>query len=87
MDEGTQHLALGLELDQRELDALVSRQCLAEGLALLGVGDRFVDAELRRTEARGRLADAVLVEEVLHHLQAACPSPPKMAPSGTTHVL
>ena len=44
---------------------------LAERLALLGVLDRLVDAELRRAEARRGLADAVLVEEVLHDLQAA----------------
>ena len=49
---------------------LVGGQRLAERLALLGVLDRLVDAELRRAEARRGLADAVLVEEVLHDLQA-----------------
>jgi hypothetical protein len=34
-DELAQHLGLGVQLDQRELDALVGRQRLAERGALL----------------------------------------------------
>ena len=71
MDEGAEHLALGVQLDQRELDRLVGRQRLAERFAFLGVLDGPVDAELRRAETGRRLADAVLVEEVLGDLQAA----------------
>ena len=58
-----------MQLDEGELDRLVRGQRLAEGGAHLGVLDRLIDAELRRTEARRRLTDAVLVEEVLHDLQ------------------
>ena len=71
VDQRAQHLALRLQLDERELDRLVRRQRLAERLALLGVLHRLVDAELRRAEARRRLADAVLVEEVLDDAEAA----------------
>ena len=71
VDQRPQHLALGLQFHQWELNALVGGQRFAEGLALLGVLHGFVDAELRRAQAGGGLADAVLVEEVLHHLQAA----------------
>ena len=46
-DQEAQHLALGLQLDQRPLDGLVLGQRLAEGLALAGVFDAFVDTELR----------------------------------------
>ncbi len=46
---------------------------LAERLAHLGVLDRLVDAELRRAEARRRLADPVLVEEVLDDTAARGP--------------
>ena len=59
-----------LELDEGELDRLVDSERLAEGLPDLRIRDRLVDAVLRRTEARRRLADAVLVEEVLHDLEA-----------------
>ena len=69
MDQRTQHLALRLQFDQRELDRLVRRQRLAERRAHLGVLDRLIDAELRGAQAGRRLADAVLVEEVLHDLQ------------------
>ena len=71
MDQRAQHLALRLQLDQRELDRLVGGQRLAERLALLGVGDGLVDAVLRGAEAGGGLADPVLVEEVLHDREAA----------------
>src|SRR5713226_2319518 len=71
MDKRAQHLALGLELDQRELDRLVRGEWLAERLALEGVIDRLVDAVLRGAQARGSLADPVLVEEVLHDTQPA----------------
>ena len=62
MDQRAQHLALGLQFDQRKLDALVGREWFAERFALTRIGNRFVDAELRGAEARGGLADAVLVE-------------------------
>ena len=45
------------------------RQLLAPRDPLVGVGDRLVDAELRRAERRRRLADAVLVHEVLGQLE------------------
>src|SRR5689334_24277277 len=71
VDQRAQHLRLGLQLDQRELDGLVARQRLAERLAGLRVLDRAVDAELGGAQAGGGLPDAVLVEEVLHEEQAA----------------
>jgi hypothetical protein len=43
---------------------------LPKGLRSLRVLHRLVDAELRSAERGRGLADAVLVEEVLHHLQA-----------------
>ncbi len=46
------------------------RQLLAPRDAAVGVGDRLVDAELRGAERRRRLADAVLVHEVLGQLEA-----------------
>ena len=69
-DELAQHGGLGVQLDQRELDALVGRQRLAPRDALVGVGHGLVDAELRGAERRRRLADAVLVHEVLGQLEA-----------------
>ena len=69
--ERPEHLALRLELDERELDRLVRGERLAERGADLGVLDRLVDAELGRAEARRGLADAVLVEEVLHDTEPA----------------
>src|SRR6478672_6240980 len=71
VDEGTEHLALRLQLDQRELDGLVGRERLAERLAGPGVRHGAVDAELGGAQAGGGLADPVLVEEVLDDLQAA----------------
>src|SRR5215472_4930871 len=71
VDERAQHLGSGLQLDQRELDRLVARERPAERRPLLRVLHRAVDAELRGAQAGGGLADAVLVEEVLHQLQAA----------------
>ena len=50
VDQRAQHLALRLQLNQRKLDRLVRRQLLAERRALVGVGDRLVDAELRGAE-------------------------------------
>src|SRR4030095_12353070 len=63
VDERPEHLALRVELDERELDPRVRRERLAEGLPDLRVLDRAIDAVLRRAEARGGLPDAVLVEE------------------------
>ena len=65
------HLRLGLQLDQRPLHGLVHRQRLAEHHALVGVGDRAVDAVLRGAQAAGRLPNPVLVQEGLADLQAA----------------
>jgi len=70
VDERPEHLALRLQLDQRELDRLVARERLAERRSGLGVLHRAVDAELRGAQAGGSLADAVLVEEMLDHRQA-----------------
>ena len=67
----SKHRRLGVQFDERELDPLVGRQLLAPRDPVVGVGDRLVDAELRGTERRRRLADAVLVHEVLRELQAA----------------
>ncbi len=71
MDERPQHLALGLQLDEGELDALVGGERLAERRSLLRVAHGLVDAELGRPQRGGRLADAILVEELLDDLQAA----------------
>src|SRR5690606_29118772 len=49
---------------------LIGRERLAEGLADFRVTDRFIDTILRRAEAGRGLTDAVLVKEMLHHLQA-----------------
>jgi hypothetical protein len=64
-----EHGRLGVQLDQRELDALVCRQALAPRDATVGVGDGLVDAELRSAQRRRRLADAVLVYEVLGQVE------------------
>jgi hypothetical protein len=69
VDERPEHLALGVQLDKRELDRLVARQRLAEERPGLGVFHRTVDAELRGAHAGSGLADTVLVEEVLHDLE------------------
>ena len=71
MNERPQHVALGLQLHERELDPLIGGKRFAEGLALLRVGNRLVDTELRCSQRRGGLANAVLVEKVLHDLQPA----------------
>ncbi len=69
MDQRAQHFRLRLQFDQRKLDALVAGQRLAERRALERILHRLIDAVLRRAQRGRRLADAVLVEEVLHHLQ------------------
>ena len=71
MDQGAQHFAARMQFDQGKLNALVGGQRLAEGFSLAGVLHGFVHAVLSRAQARGRLSDTVLVEEVLHDLQAA----------------
>ena len=68
-DQGAEHRRLGVELGQRELDGLVRRQRLAEHAAVPGVRRCGVDAVLRGTERRRRLADPVLVHEQLGHLE------------------
>ena len=45
-DQLAQHRRLGMQLDQRELDALIHRQRLAPGDALIGVADRLINTEL-----------------------------------------
>ena len=70
VDQRPQHLALRHQLDERELDALVVRERLAERLALVGVGDGLVEAVLGGAERRRGLADAVLVEEQLDDAEA-----------------
>ena len=69
-DELAQHRRLGVQLDERELDALVRRQLLVPGGPAVGVGDGLVDAELRGAERRRGLADAVLVDERLGQVEA-----------------
>ena len=54
-----------MELDERELDRLVCRQRLAEGLALIGMVDALVNAILRRAERTRRLTDTVFMDEML----------------------
>src|SRR3954453_5459925 len=70
VDQRAQHVGLRLQLHERELDALVGGERLAERLALLRVLDRLVDAVLRGAERRRGLADAVLVEEHLRDGEA-----------------
>src|SRR5689334_16558481 len=69
VNQRAEHFALRLQLDERELDRLVRRERFAERRTLLGVRNGLVDAELRGAEARRGLAYAVLVEEVLRHLE------------------
>src|ERR1700680_818788 len=69
MNQRAEHRSLGLMLDQRPLNGLVGSEGLAEGLALLRILDAFVDAILRGAERGGRLADAILVYEVLRDFQ------------------
>lgn len=64
-DQQPQHAGLRVQLDQRELDALVVGERRAEGLALVGVGDGGLDAEDGCAERGGCLPDAVLVHEGL----------------------
>jgi hypothetical protein len=66
----SQRLVLAVQLGEAELDRLVARQGLAEGVALPGVAHALLDAVARRAQARGGLADAVLVDEVLGDGQA-----------------
>ncbi|MNN09306.1 hypothetical protein D3C81_1221840 [compost metagenome] len=70
-DHQAQHLDLGGQFDQGELDRLIDRQRLAEGLARAGVGDALLDAEVCGAQRRGGLADAVLMDEVLGQRQPA----------------
>src|SRR6185437_10501701 len=65
VDESAHHLAFRVQLGERKLDRLVRRQRLAEDHALARIGDALVDAVLRDADARGGLADAVLVDEML----------------------
>ena len=70
MDEVAEHLRFGVQLDQRPLNRLVGRERFAERLAGLGVLHTFVDAILRRSQRTRRLADAILVDEMLRHRQS-----------------
>ena len=85
MNQGSQHLASGLKIDQGELDRLITRQLFAEGLALLCIGHRLIYAILCRAKARSRLANPVLVKKVLHHLKAS-PLTTKNGVMGYTNV-
>ena len=62
-DQLAEQRAIGVQFDKRELDRLVDRQRLAEDGPLTCVLHASIDAELRRAEARSRLADPVLVHE------------------------
>jgi len=64
-DQVAQHHALRRELDNGELDALVVRQRLPEGFALVRMLDGFVDAVFGRSETRRCLPDPVLMYECL----------------------
>src|SRR3989475_1613556 len=64
------HLALGLQLHQRPLDGLTTRQRLPECDTLPRVLHRLVDTVLRRADARSGLTDAVLMRERVGECQA-----------------
>ena len=59
-------------VDQLVADHLMLRQRLAEGLALLGVGDRLVEADLREAAGAGRHAQPLAVEVAHDDLEALC---------------
>lgn len=69
-DELAQHLALGGELDEGELDGLVVGEGRAEGGARVGIGDGFLDAVDGCAEGGGGLPDAVFVDEGLRDAEA-----------------
>jgi len=69
-DQLSQHLALGCEFDERELDALVVRERGSEGRAFVGVFDGLLDAVYGGAERGCGLADAVLVDEGLGDAEA-----------------
>ncbi len=68
-DQLAQHRRLGVQLDQRELDALIHRQRLAPGDPLIGVAHRLINTELTSPKRRGRLADPVLMHEMLREVE------------------
>ncbi len=68
-NELAQHRGLGVQLHQRELDALIDRQRFSPRGAAVRVRHGLVDAVLGCAERGCRLADAVLVDEVLGELQ------------------
>jgi hypothetical protein len=70
-DEKTQHLALGCELDEWELDGLVGCEWLAKWPSLACVCDTLFDAVDSSTERGCCLADAVFVYEGLSNRQSA----------------
>ena len=74
VDQRPDHLALRLQLDQRELDRLVRRQSLPEWRTYIRIGHRLIDAELRSAQRGRRLPYPVLVEEMLHDLSASNPA-------------
>jgi hypothetical protein len=59
-----------MQLYERELDALVVGERLAEGSATVGVGDRFADAVDGCAERGRGLPDAVFVHEGLGYAEA-----------------
>jgi hypothetical protein len=70
-DQEPEHLRLGHQLYERELDALIQCERFAEGGSGSRVGDAFADAEGCGAEAGGGLADAVLVQEGLGYGEPA----------------
>lgn len=70
-DQEPEHLRLGHQLHERELDALIQREGFPERCARSCVGDAFADAEGCGAEAGGCLSDAVFVQESLGDGEAA----------------
>ena len=68
-DQLAQHRCLGVQLDQRELDALIHRHRLAPGDPLVGVAHRLINTELTGPERRRRLTDPVLMHEMLREIE------------------
>src|SRR5579883_2378222 len=70
VDEVAHHLAFRVKLGEWPLDRLVGGERLAEDPARAGIFDALIDAVLRDADARCRLADAVLMDEMLGHDEA-----------------
>src|SRR5258708_34654945 len=70
VDKVAHYLAFRMQLGKRPLDRLVRRQLLADHRTGAGVFDALVDAVLRDADARGALADTVLLDEILGDAEA-----------------